>query len=224
MPRRESKNVKIYVKISKSIDKGLTVVTIICIGIIAAEADAQNVYPGEKCCMKRMTWLGLSYQVPINPSKSRVYIWRKLKEYGACYLKQGIALLPKSQSNLTRFRSLSQKITDMGGEAVIIDVKFTEPADEKEMIHRFHYQAQIEYDALIAELRALKKEIAQNLGNEHNYDSARRMARRFGQARSRDYFQYRVEVARALDELIGDMAHAADDLGLFFSEILKDLE
>ena len=32
-----------------------------------------------------LRWLALGYSVPINPSKNRVYVWRKLKEYGAEY-------------------------------------------------------------------------------------------------------------------------------------------
>ena len=39
--------------------------------------------------MQRTIWLALSYNVPINPSKVRVYVWRKLKEFGAEYLRQG---------------------------------------------------------------------------------------------------------------------------------------
>ena len=37
-------------------------------------------------------WLALGCSVPVNPSKNRVYIWRKLKEYGAEYFKQGVSL------------------------------------------------------------------------------------------------------------------------------------
>ena len=48
--------------------------------------------------MQPISWLGLGYNVPVNPSKNRVYVWRKLKEFGASYFKQGVAILPKNQS------------------------------------------------------------------------------------------------------------------------------
>ena len=48
-------------------------------------------------------WLALGYSVPVNPSKNRVYVWRKLKEYGAEYFKQGVALLPYNRQSYTKF-------------------------------------------------------------------------------------------------------------------------
>ena len=41
---------------------------------------------------EQLRWLALGYSVPVNPSKNRVYVWRKLKEYGAEYFKQGVAV------------------------------------------------------------------------------------------------------------------------------------
>ena len=38
---------------------------------------------------ERVKWMGLGYNLPVNPSKNRVYVWRKLKEFGAEYLRQG---------------------------------------------------------------------------------------------------------------------------------------
>lgn len=49
-------------------------------------------------------WLALGYSVPVNPSKNRVYVWRKLKEYGAEYFKQGVALLPYNRQSYTKFK------------------------------------------------------------------------------------------------------------------------
>lgn len=59
-------------------------------------------------------WLALGYSVPVNPSKNRVYVWRKLKEYGAEYFKQGVALLPYNRQSYTKFKYLSAKILEMG--------------------------------------------------------------------------------------------------------------
>ena len=57
-------------------------------------------------------WLALGYSVPVNPSKNRVYVWRKLKEYGAEYFKQGVALLPYNRQSYTRFKYLLGKIVE----------------------------------------------------------------------------------------------------------------
>ena len=66
---------------------------------------------------ERVKWMGLGYNLPVNPSKNRVYVWRKLKEMGADYFKQGVAILPKNPVNLRAFGRLADKIRDLGGEA-----------------------------------------------------------------------------------------------------------
>ena len=75
--------------------------------------------------MPRTVWLALSYNVPINPSKARVYVWRKLKEIGAEYFKQGVALLPNTAQSMQQFSALAQKIRQLGGEASIVELRFT---------------------------------------------------------------------------------------------------
>ena len=57
-------------------------------------------------------WLALGYSVPVNPSKNRVYVWRKLKEYGAEYFKQGVALLPYNRQSYTKFKSFGENSGD----------------------------------------------------------------------------------------------------------------
>ena len=48
---------------------------------------------------ERVKWIGLGYNLPVNPSKNRVYVWRKLKEMGAKLLitvDNGIAALEEA--------------------------------------------------------------------------------------------------------------------------------
>lgn len=106
-------------------------------------------------------WLALGYSVPVNPSKNRVYVWRKLKEYGAEYFKQGVALLPYNRQSYTKFKYLSAKILEMGGEASIVEMKFLDPKDEREVVSRFRTQA-------LEELSQLKQDCAQVLSELKN--------------------------------------------------------
>ena len=101
-------------------------------------------------------WLALGYSVPVNPSKNRVYIWRKLKEYGAEYFKQGVAILPYNRQSYTKLKHLQAKILEMGGETSIVEMKFLDPKDEREMVSRFRKQA-------LEELSQLKEDCAQVL-------------------------------------------------------------
>lgn len=74
--------------------------------------------------MPKISWLALSYNLPKDPSKARVYTWRKLKEYGAEYLRQGIAVLPNTAISFQQFTALAQKIRQMGGEATLVEMRF----------------------------------------------------------------------------------------------------
>ena len=105
--------------------------------------------------MQPITWLGLGYNVPVNPSKNRVYVWRKLKDFGAGYFKQGVAILPKSPQNMAKFNSLAAKIREMGGDATLVELRFVEPRDEAETVERFQRQSENEYQELIRDCATL---------------------------------------------------------------------
>ena len=82
-------------------------------------------------------WLALGYSVPASPSKSRVYVWRKLKELGAQYFKPTVAILPNTPQNLRRFSLLSEKIKEIEGEAWVVELNFVTAEDNEEMAQRF---------------------------------------------------------------------------------------
>ncbi len=135
-------------------------------------------------------WLALGYSVPINPSKNRVYVWRKLKEYGAEYFKQGVALLPYTRSSYTKFKYLAGKILEMGGDASIVEMKFLDQSDEQEIIRRFREQE-------LEELNQLKKDCAEIMSQisrstvaftEMQSDEVKKLIRRFSKARERSHF------------------------------------
>jgi hypothetical protein len=165
-----------------------------------------------------VTWLAFAYQAPAEPSKARVYIWRKLKECGAAYLKQGVAVLPKSPASLGKFRSIAVKTREMGGDAVIAELRFIDTHDEAEMVWRFKSRSQDEYRELISEIAHLRESIRQTSPQNDRVDRAKRTARQYRQVRSRDYFKSAAvpDIAAALDELIGDMTRAPDDLARHF--------
>lgn len=173
--------------------------------------------------MKQLTWLALGYQVPVNPSKNRVYVWRKLKEFGAGYFKQGVAILPKNTTSIAQFRKLAQKIREMGGEATLAELRFCDKRDETETIARFQRQSTGEYQKLIDDIVNLRNSISENR-DSGGQDYVKRVAKRYGQVRSRDYFMSRKQpdISNTLDELIADMAHATGDLGKYLARILEE--
>lgn len=99
--------------------------------------------------MSRYSWLSVSYNVPIQPSKNRVYIWRKLKEMGAEYLKHGVAVLPNTHRNLQNIRTLAAKIKAMGGESCLTELRFLDEEDELQLIAAFKRQSSDEFRELL---------------------------------------------------------------------------
>ena len=70
--------------------------------------------------MTTSTWLLLIYTIPTEPSRKRAFIWRKLKEVGAVYLRDGVAILPECEDTLAAFRSLAARIKEFAGQATLV--------------------------------------------------------------------------------------------------------
>lgn len=168
----------------------------------------------------RTTWLTLGYQVPAEPSRNRVYVWRKLREYGAVYFRPGVALLPKNKQSLALFHKLAQKVNGFGGEATLAELTFLKQEDEDKTIAQFTSRSQEEYEKLLIEISSLQKKTSKPVENT----DIRRLTREFRQIRSRDYFMSSKlpEISRGFGELLADMSHATDDLSRHVSKLLRD--
>ena len=174
--------------------------------------------------MAQIIWLTLGYNVPVNPSRNRVYVWRKLKEFGAGYFRPGVAILPKTPDSLGQFRALTKKIREMGGEAVLAELRFLEEVDEANTIRTFNDQSRDEYMELMKDCAHLMDNIKENIFPDQGADSVRKMMRRYGKVKSRDHFQsgHGGEAAGLLDELAGDIAHSASELSKQLKNLLID--
>ena len=52
-----------------------------------------------------MQFEAISYNLPANPSRYRVATWKKLRELGAVYLQDGVAMVPAQAVCTARWRS-----------------------------------------------------------------------------------------------------------------------
>lgn len=172
----------------------------------------------------QVIWLALGYSVPINPSKNRVYVWRKLKELGAGYFKQGVAILPKSAQSLSQFRALASRIREMGGEATLAELRFLDTADEQRTIREFREQSRSEYLELMGDCAQVTDQLRQNLRAERNPDRVRKVFKQYIKVKSRDFFKSGPgnDLAALLDEMAEDIAHSADELSNQLRALLDD--
>ncbi len=106
-------------------------------------------------------WVAISYNLPIQPSNARVYVWRKLKEIGAVPLRQGVAVLPASSTSakLNELLKLSERIKAMNGEAVLFEMSFLNSKDEQRMSEKLYEQRRRDSDELIKKAGELVPEL-----------------------------------------------------------------
>ncbi|WP_312643569.1 Chromate resistance protein ChrB [Hydrogenoanaerobacterium sp.] len=163
----------------------------------------------------RIRWIALNYNLPINPSKNRVYVWRKLKDVGAVAVNQGISLLPKGSKKVSELVLLCEKIKSLGGEAAIIEMNFVNQKDEQAMIARFEQQSEQEYNDLIANCDNLLLKIKARSSklDEATSGEIKRLVRQYGRAKSRNHFgaSAETEMEKRIDRIFDRCVADASD-------------
>ncbi len=79
-------------------------------------------------------WLQLTYKVPSEPSQKRVWVWRRLQNFGAYALQNSVYLLPSSEEVEKQFCQLARDIHEMGGEASVFAVVALDIHDEQRIL------------------------------------------------------------------------------------------
>lgn len=141
-------------------------------------------------------WLAISYRVPSEPSKNRVYVWRKLKELGAVYLQQGVAVLPQSDALLNELQALRSEVMNMGGESAVAVLSFVNQEDEDRLVREFQTLRDQEYDEIAEECEKLIWELERETETgkftfmeiEENEQNLANMRRWMEKVVARDYF------------------------------------
>ena len=105
------------------------------------------------------TWLAVTYKVPTEPSRTRVYLWRKLKELGAVYLQQGTAVLPMTEVLLAQVLALKAGVVSSGGEVLVGRIEFVEEEDDARVIAAFQLQRNGDYDEIVEQCERLVYEL-----------------------------------------------------------------
>jgi hypothetical protein len=121
-------------------------------------------------------WLHLIYKIPRNPSKIRVYVWRKLKKIGAVLLHDSIWCLPYNSKTKEQFQWLATEIQELGGEATVWDSRLVLGMQDEMIINVFLAQADKEYSDILDQLSS----------EEFNLVS---LTKRYHQTNMIDYFQ-----------------------------------
>jgi RecA-family ATPase len=120
-------------------------------------------------------WLLLIYKIPRDPTSSRVYVWRKLKQLGAILLHDSVWILPANDRTQEQFQWLAAEITELEGEVTLARAGWLSHEQRDEITKRFEVQADDIYREILAGLKKKGKDLLS-------------LSRRFQQAQALDFF------------------------------------
>lgn len=114
--------------------------------------------------MEKRKWIVLNYNLPTEPSRHRVAVWRSLKKLGAVNIQQSMWILGYSEENYHALQRISQEIESNNGEALLMESVFFDEKHEQRVISIFNDIRDEEYKEFIDEcekyLKELEKEIS----------------------------------------------------------------
>jgi hypothetical protein len=111
-------------------------------------------------------WLLLHYKLPNKPSALRVYIWRKLKRFGAILLHEAVWVLPDLPRTAEQIQWLAAEIEEMGGNAFYWRATSLLSTQEDSTVHQFQEQVDTIYSNLLKRLEKSKPDL-QEISREY---------------------------------------------------------
>ncbi|MFP5110568.1 Chromate resistance protein ChrB [Neobacillus sp. C211] len=121
-------------------------------------------------------WLLLLYKIPRNPSKVRVYVWRKLRRIGAVLLHESVWCLPSNPKTKEQFQWLTVEIQELGGEATLWESQLILGMKDELIIKEFLEQVDQEYAEILDELKKEEFDLVS-------------LSKKYQQIKIKDYFQ-----------------------------------
>jgi hypothetical protein len=157
-----------------------------------------------------MEWLLFTYWLPPEPSRKRVFIWRRLKKIGALS-SEGGWLLPKREPLLTFITDIAHTVEEMGGTTNLYTVTHFNEAQEQKAIVKFQQEREQEYSEIVKEYqKALKHVQRERQAQQFNIEEVEKLEvdlekikRWFSDAKKRDFWEInaRDEVEKLITEL-----------------------
>jgi hypothetical protein len=148
--------------------------------------------------LERTRWVLLVYRLPREPSRHRVAVWRKLRDLGALYLQDGVAVLPEDAVTREQLEWLQLRVREAGGDATLWEARTGTVAEEAGLVEDFRHSREEAYRAIIAEAGRLRRKA--RMGDGGVLEQLGKLERRFRAERRRDFFRspLRGEAAEAL--------------------------
>ena len=134
-------------------------------------------------------WLLLVHQLPPRPSNLRVHVWRRLQQVGAVALRNSLYVLPNTSEAREDFEWIRSEIAGRGGQVSILAAQAVDGYTDDELEASFRTLRTGEYDTLIREIDALRKQLASKRSRRTSLQrNVVRIRERFHTLRATDFF------------------------------------
>lgn len=142
-------------------------------------------------------WLLLIYRIQAGSSSRRTYVWRQLRQLGAVYLQQAVAVLPDRPELRAGLDQLGGRIRTGGGEVSLLETASPSAAWEEDLVARFNLARNAEYDEIIESVERFEDEIRRETRKkrfmfaelEESETDWEKLRRWFARLTERDFFR-----------------------------------
>jgi hypothetical protein len=105
------------------------------------------------------------YEVPAEPSKFKVRLWRDLKRMGAIYPQMSICIIPDNSENRENLEKI-ENIIKKDGRLMKIHGKSITENDQNRILHIFRTERDKQYDEILEECHEYIDDINLNIKNK----------------------------------------------------------
>lgn len=102
-------------------------------------------------------WLLLVHQLPSEPSRLRVRVWRRLQAVGAVAIKGSIYVLPHTAESREDFEWIRSEIDASGGESLVFTADAVDDACTDEIVAAFRSARAADWKELAERARSLER-------------------------------------------------------------------
>lgn len=143
---------------------------------------------------RELTWVFAVVQVPSEPSRHRVAVWRELRRAGAVVVSQGTWALPDVDATRSALRRASELAAEGGGTVAVFAVHAQDESAARLVEHAYREARADEWREFDADCGKFEAEIAKEIANqkltfaelEEEEQSLDRLRRWFRDLRRRD--------------------------------------
>jgi hypothetical protein len=114
---------------------------------------------------KPTSWLLVLYDVPSQPSRLKVRVWREFKGIGALYPPLSVCLIPDNTDNRERLAKMEELIAK-NGKIMKLQGKSISEDDQNNILRVFRTERDKQYDEILEECQEFIDEIKSNIKNK----------------------------------------------------------